>query len=163
MNLRIELIFICVLSFRMDVFAKEALEAHNKYRTKHHAPAMKWSAQMGKEAQAWADNLARTGQFAHSSNDQRKGDGENIYMSFGRADLNGGEAVDEWYNEIKDYDFNNDRFSGNTGHFTQVVWKGSKELGMAKAKASDGKIFVVGRYRPPGNFMSQFEANISPA
>lgn len=36
------------------------------------------------------------------------------------------------------------------GHFTQVVWKGTKELGVGLA--TDGhKIYVVAQYRPPGN------------
>ncbi|KAK3747390.1 hypothetical protein QZH41_002633 [Actinostola sp. cb2023] len=98
----------------------------------------------------------------HTRQAKNEGDGENIYMAYGMVEMGGAEVVDAWYAEVKDYDFENDRFSGSTGHFTQVVWKGSKELGMAKAKSSDGKFFVVGRYRPAGNFMSQFDANISP-
>lgn len=146
----------------MDQFEKEALDTHNKYRAKHKAPALKYSASMAKEAQAWADKLASTGQMAHASPKERNNDGENIFYVFGQTELGGREAVDAWYAEIKDYDFDNDRFAGNTGHFTQVVWKSTKEMGIAYSRTDDGKIFVVGRYRPAGNFMSQFEANISP-
>ena len=32
-----------------------------------------------------------------------------------------GLAVDKWYDEIKDYNFNNPQFGHNTGHFTQVI------------------------------------------
>uniref|UniRef100_A0A3P9J3M1 SCP domain-containing protein n=1 Tax=Oryzias latipes TaxID=8090 RepID=A0A3P9J3M1_ORYLA len=51
----------------------------------------------------------------------------------------------------------------SAGHFTQVVWKESKELGLGMA--TDGRMaFVVGQYRPPGNFSNpgQFEANVLP-
>jgi len=151
-----------LFTMSLDEFEKEALATHNKYRAKHKASSLKWNASMATEAQNWADKLADTGQFAHSSPQERKNDGENIYMTVGKPEIGGGEAVDAWYSEIKDYDFDNDRFAGNTGHFTQVVWKGTKELGMGFSKSDDGKIFVVARYRPAGNFMSQFEQNISP-
>ena len=53
-------------------------------------------------------------------------------------------------------------WQSGTGHFTQVVWKGSVELGVGKAKSSDGKIFAVGRYRPAGNLISAFGENVFP-
>jgi len=46
-----------------------------------------------------------------------------------------------------------------TGHFTQVVWKGSKEVGMGVS--SDGH-FVVCNYSPPGNWTDNFAANVLP-
>jgi len=42
------------------------------------------------------------------------------------------------------------------------VWKETKELGIAKAKGDDGKIFVVARYHPAGNYMNQFQDNVKP-
>lgn len=53
-------------------------------------------------------------------------------------------------------------FSG-TGHFTQVVWKGSKEVGFGKAHGKDGRVVVVGNYHPPGNVMGHFEENVFDA
>uniref|UniRef100_A0A8C3A906 Im:7150988 n=1 Tax=Cyclopterus lumpus TaxID=8103 RepID=A0A8C3A906_CYCLU len=47
-----------------------------------------------------------------------------------------------------------------TGHFTQVVWKDSTELGVGLA--TDGrKVFVVGQYRAAGNMnmAGYFEEN----
>merc|ERR1712079_167404 len=43
-----------------------------------------------------------------------------------------GGAVDMWYSEIKDYTFGTEPSQGGpvTGHFTQVVWKGSTEVGV---------------------------------
>lgn len=49
------------------------------------------------------------------------------------------------------------------GHFTQVVWKSSTEVGVGKA--TDGKMtFVVGRYSPPGNLSNPgyFQENVLP-
>lgn len=49
------------------------------------------------------------------------------------------------------------------GHFTQVVWKDSTQLGVGVA--TDGKkVYVVGQYRPAGNMNTRehFEKNVLP-
>ena len=48
------------------------------------------------------------------------------------------EAIQDWYNEKKDYDHDAGQFSPGTGHYTQVVWKGSKELGCGEAMCQNG-------------------------
>jgi hypothetical protein len=50
-----------------------------------------------------------------------------------------------------------------SGHFTQVVWKGSKLLGLGKAKAKNGKCYVVANYYPAGNFQKKFKENVGRA
>jgi len=66
--------------------------------------------------------------------------------------------VTAWYDEIKDYDFSGDYQKG-TGHFTQVVWKGSTHVGMALS--DDGK-FCVANYYPGGNVIREFHKNVLP-
>ena len=61
------------------------------------------------------------------------------------------------------YNFNSDGFSGGTGHFTQVVWKGSTELGIGRAEVErDGMkcAYIVGRYRPAGNIIGDYPQNV---
>ena len=60
------------------------------------------------------------------------------------------------------YDFTKGGHQPRTGHFTQVVWKNSKELGMARAKSSNGSVYVVARYCPAGNDLNAFKANVLP-
>ena len=48
------------------------------------------------------------------------------------------------------------------GHFTQMVWKGSKEMGIGKAKTSGNKCIVVASYRPAGNIVGHFMENVAP-
>lgn len=62
----------------------------------------------------------------------------------------------------KRYDFRNPGFKSGTGHFTQIVWQETEEMGMAKFKGSEGKIIVVARYRPPGNVINHFQDNVKP-
>jgi len=53
----------------------------------------------------------------------------------------------------------------NTGHFTQVVWKGSQQLGcgVASCPAIPGGTFYVCRYVPAGNVQGAFPNNVTPA
>ncbi|KAG8222861.1 hypothetical protein J437_LFUL003506 [Ladona fulva] len=43
-----------------------------------------------------------------------------------------------------------------------MVWVGSKELGLGKARSRSGKVVVVANYRPPGNISGQFQQNVLP-
>jgi uncharacterized protein YkwD len=146
---------------RLDLaaFRAAALQQHNVYRAKHGVPPLILSPQLNEVAQHHAEQLARTNQLAHSEQEHY---GENLYASHGsNATPPRPEAVvDSWYNEIHHYDFNQPDFRPETGHFTQVVWKASKELGLGIAQASDGTWYVVGNYHPPGNIANQFATHV---
>jgi len=54
--------------------------------------------------------------------------------------------------------------TAGTGHFSQVVWKSSRELGVGKAKTPDGRqVFVVCVYFPAGNYVGRYKENVLPA
>uniref|UniRef100_A0A8C3A9C0 Im:7150988 n=1 Tax=Cyclopterus lumpus TaxID=8103 RepID=A0A8C3A9C0_CYCLU len=130
-------------------FQKEFLETHNAYRRKHNTPQMTLSSEMTASAQKWSEHLCSL--YAHS-----------IYIC-SLSYILGKEAVDSWYGEIKDYNWSSPGYSSATGHFTQVVWKDSTELGVGLA--TDGrKVFVVGQYRAAGNMnmAGYFEENVLP-
>jgi len=48
------------------------------------------------------------------------------------------------------------------GHFTQVVWKGSRDVGIGRAQSRDGKWFVVANFYPAGNFIGRNAENVLP-
>jgi hypothetical protein len=48
------------------------------------------------------------------------------------------------------------------GHFTQVIWKESTELGIAKAKGKNGSTYIVANYNPGGNMMGDYKDNVFP-
>jgi len=150
--------FACMSWADDSSFKDNILKRHNYYREKHGVPALKWNQEMAHYAQQWAETIARQNRMRHRG--QRKY-GENIYWKSGGT-FNGQMPVDAWYNEIKDYNFKRQGFSYKTGHFTQVVWKDSKELGCGKARSSTGALFVVCNYNPPGNYMGRFEKNVPP-
>ena len=69
------------------------------------------------------------------------------------------------YNEVCDpgYNFASGGFTRGPGHFTQVVWKGSTELGIGRAESTEGSMkcaYIVGRYKPAGNMMGDFPQNV---
>ena len=41
--------------------------------------------------------------------------------------------------------------SKGTGHFTQLLWNATTNVGMGHAIGSDGKVYIAARYTPPGN------------
>ncbi|XP_048578797.1 protein PRY1-like isoform X2 [Nematostella vectensis] len=133
-----------------------ALSVHNKFREVHNAPPMTLNTEMSKAAKNYAEKLARTRTFRHASEGERDGAGENL--SFGcssKKRQTPEEAVTLWYNEVCNpgYTFGGKKERG-TGHFTQVVWKTSTELGFGSASAEQGGMkctYYVGRYKEAGN------------
>jgi len=138
-------------------FQKDCLNAHNNYRAQHGAPPLRWSSKLASDAEKWAKELVKLNRLQHHTGE----DGENLAYASG-YDMSGQRAVDMWYEEIKDYNFRNPGFSSGTGHFTQVIWIDSVEMGVAKASNANGTQFVVARYNPPGNVLGHFPENVKP-
>ena len=71
------------------------------------------------------------------------------------------------YNEVCEpgYIFARDGIQPGTGHFTQVVWKNTKSLGigLAASKEPDGRIcsYVVARYFKAGNDLATIRSNVA--
>ncbi|XP_062405364.1 Golgi-associated plant pathogenesis-related protein 1 [Sardina pilchardus] len=149
-------------------FKAEFLQTHNELRAKHGVPALTMSDDLCASAQAWADHLESINKNSSMMSLQHSDtkNGENLYFSSSSAPikLTGKEAVENWYSEIKDYNFSNPGFGSNTGHFTQVVWKSSTEVGVGIAMVGNA-VFVVGQYSPAGNISNEgyFEKNVLPA
>lgn len=140
-------------------FEAAVLAEHNRLRAKHSAAPLTLNPAISQYAQEWANNLASRNVMQHRSNNRY---GENLYACFGKTNVSGEEAVISWYNEIKDYRFGQASPSPGpvVGHFTQVVWKSSKQLGVGIAR-NGNNVYVVCNYDPPGNFMGQYAANVT--
>lgn len=143
-------------------FNHECLTAHNTYRVLHQVAPLTFAADLAKQAQAWADKIAKQDNLEHSDSAGKYG--ENVAMKFisGTFEYTGQQATDQWYSEIRMYDFKGPENQIKCGHFSQVVWKDSKEAGFGIATAKSGKKYVVGQYRPPANYMNQWHKNVLP-
>lgn len=134
----------------------EILAAHNHYRAEVGVSSIRWSNTLASSAQQWANNLAASGKFEHSGT---RGVGENLWMGTTKR-FSYSRMVDSWGNEKKFFvrgNFPNVSSTGNwtdVGHYTQVVWRNTTEVGCAIA--SDGRNdYLVCQYNPPGNFTGQ--------
>lgn len=151
-----------LFSSKSNAFELETLEIHNNFRAEHGVPPLVLSKEISKHSQKWAEELAKKDEMAYSLNQTY---GENIYCGWS-ADPNikitPNVCVEKWYNEINDFSFGKEPEVLTCGHFTQIVWKNTKELGVGSAKSKSGKLYVVANYYPPGNYSGQFSKNVLP-
>lgn len=131
-------------------YLQAMLDAHNAYRTKHCVPGLTWSAQLAAAAQAWANGC----KIAYSSRGGVAGE----TIAWSTRLFTAKEAVDIWYNQIQNYNFDSPGFSSKAGDFTQLVWRGTQQLGcgVAFCPGAYGKgYFWVCQYSPPGNVVGE--------
>jgi hypothetical protein len=137
---------------------EEILEAHNKYRAEVNVAPLTWSDTLASNAQEWANYLASLGgnTLQHSPN---SGEGENLWLGTSEA-FTYTQMVDMWGEEKQyfvDGTFPDVSSTGNwfdVGHYTQIVWGNTTEVGCAIANAGGNDILVC-RYNPPGNYLGQ--------
>lgn len=113
-------------------------QVHNQYRASHCASPVTWSAQIAQNAQNWAQQL-QASNCAMQHSQMVGAMSENLAgVSNSNPDL--ANAVKRWYDEINLYDWSNPQRANNdmayyqkVGHFMNVVWKGTTQIGCALA------------------------------
>jgi uncharacterized protein YkwD len=129
--------------------------AHARVRANHCAPPLTWSPKLADYAQHWADALrAKHCAFEHSNGPY----GENLAAGTIGA-LDPSSSVDYWYSEVKAYKFPNGGFSMKTGHFTQLVWKSTTQVGCGHAQCNGLDVWVC-EYDPAGNVDGEYRENV---
>jgi uncharacterized protein YkwD len=143
---------------KSPVDPKVIVDAHNRVRARHCAPPLRWSAKVARSAQRWADTLHGDGcALRHSQGEY----GENLAAGTAGM-LDAASVVGMWYDEVKRYSFRGGGgFSMQTGHFTQVVWRGTTDVGCGRAQCNGLDVWVC-QYDPPGNVRDQFRQNVLP-
>ena len=149
-------------SYAQSDIANTILKIHNDERAAVGVPELNWSDSLAADAKPWAEHLATLNQgknlneltsddLVHSTG---TGQGENLAFrsvaGTGQVTPPSTESlVSGWVDEKPSMG----------GHYTQMVWKNTKEVGCATAtgsgKTSNGMagvvVYLVCRYSPPGN------------
>lgn len=147
-----------------DEEISEILRVHNEARAEVGVAPLTWNCTLAEFAQSWADQDV----WEHSSQSQREGIipdsyvGENLAAA-APADrtLSDWGAVD-WYGEIADWDNDSGTCAAGKvcGHYTQMVWQNTTEIGCGINRSSsvmgsewaNNSVYLVCNYNPGGNY-----------
>jgi uncharacterized protein YkwD len=148
-----------VAAQRSESFAHQLLALHNRARDEAGVPRLVWSNKLAQDAQVWARQLAHDGRMYHSSHEQSGGEGENLWMGsvgYYGAETMIGAFVDEkqHYVHAAFPQVSNTGRWQDVGHYTQVVWRDTQQVGCAIARGEKDD-FLVCRYWPAGNWIGQ--------
>ena len=160
---------------RLSSTRQEILKVHNERRRNEFGDSdLRYSIELEKVAQAYADELAKSGKREHDKNNAKNGYGENIFAHSTDRNLTIEESMRQWYDEEKKrYNYEtgecndsvrvpgNDAKKATCGHYTQVAWQETKEVGCALAQYtvkdktySDGSVYIC-RYKRAGNVVGE--------
>jgi len=129
-------------------WADEMLQAHNSLRSELHLRPMAWSDKLATMAQNWAETLIDRNQFVHS---RKPGLGENLFEIDGFR-FPPTDVVRQWASEARDYDYRSNQCHAVCGHYTQIVWRDTRQVGCGVARGGRREVWVC-EYSPPGNLV----------
>ncbi|KAJ6028770.1 hypothetical protein N7540_004346 [Penicillium herquei] len=159
-------------------FEDTVLKVSNEYRDDHDAESLVWNETLTEYARKWAEGCI----WKHSDGPY----GENIAFGFANASA----AVKAWGDEGELYNFSKPTgYTEETGHFTQLVWKSTIQVGCAAVncgysddsntkrdvlapRSTDSESraqgwYVVCEYTPVGNVVGDhdayFKKNVLPS
>jgi hypothetical protein len=159
-------------------FVKGVLALHNRERAAVGVPPLMWSDKLAADARPWAEHVVTIGHMVHDSERLGPlGEGENI-AGYGNpwnpkvGPLTQGGGVNLWIDEKMNWNGGTCASGKVCGHYTQMVWRDTKEVGCATAygrgipysstalghvasKPNEFMSILVCRYSPPGNVVGQ--------
>ncbi len=140
-------------------FDRRILAAHNLERRNLGLQPLNWNPALAQSAKRWADYLAETGRFEHAPENHRAPEGENLWAGT-RGYYKPEAMVDAWVREKRYFRygvFPNNSTTGRVediGHYTQLVWRATHEVGCAEAASAREDILVC-RYAEAGNYRGE--------
>lgn len=129
------------------------LSEHNKWRQQVGVSPLKWSYELEETARDWALKLSLNYncKMIHSNSKF----GENIFWASKPVSVK--YVVDSWAEERFNYNYssNSCKVGKVCGHYTQIIWRETKNLGCARAFCRDGGQIWVCNYEPAGNIVGK--------
>ncbi len=163
----------------MEVDESKILDRHNTLRAQHFDAPLKYSTALEKSSKKWALHLAQKEGcrmvHSHGKLEGRGVYGENLFWASARVqkskkstdkewtitrssqDIDDAKPVQDWYDEIGFYNYDTGACKAGEmcGHYTQVVWENSEEVGCAAYQCDDKSQVWVCQYFPAGNYVGQ--------
>jgi pathogenesis-related protein 1 len=142
--------------------AQKLLDHHNKVRAIVRTNALIWNPKLSAYAQSWADYLVKNKEckLIHSKCINNEGNdlGENIYWGSSATRFTPLDASKSWYEEKLNYSYEpiGDSKISEIGHYTQMIWKNTREVGVGIGYCKDGGIMIVASYYPAGNYIGEY-------
>ncbi|WP_421847645.1 CAP domain-containing protein [Novosphingobium sp.] len=142
-----------------EAVAARLLAAHNAERERLGLKPLVWSAKLADHAKKWAQTLAVSNMFEHAPVGADGGEGENLWYGT-KDDYSPEEMIGFFIEENKQFkrgvfpDVSTTGVWEDVGHYTQMVWKDTREVGCTVA-SNPVRDFLVCRYSPAGNVMGQ--------
>jgi pathogenesis-related protein 1 len=163
-------LLICVtvpaVSFSSEQEQQDMVNSHNKWRSSVKTAPVTWSNDLASSAQNYADTL-RDKQHCQMVHSHTKDVGENLFwaspVSYSNSTsalqpVTATQVVDSWGAESKDYNYqiNTCKKGKMCGHYTQVVWRDTTQVGCGKAVCSDNsQVWGCRQYSPAGNYVGK--------
>lgn len=136
------------------------LKGQNAERAALGLPPLIWDETLAGSARAYAQEMARTGRFAHAEQPQGpRRQGENLWTGT-RSAYRYDEMLGHWLAERQVYiDVPTPGFSRtgrwqDVSHYSEIVWRGAQRMGCALVPGRHND-FLVCRYSPPGNVVGE--------
>jgi uncharacterized protein YkwD len=143
------------------VFATDQVQIHNVKRAIHQVGSLSWNQTLADFAMRYANTCP--------SGHSHAGYGENLAWGAPTSAYGSQNLFDLWYAEGDDYDYSQNNFNSADGHFTQIIWSGTTQIGCAlvscpaqymKFGADYRSLFC--EYSPAGNVQGTFTKNVFP-
>lgn len=142
-----------------EAVAGRLLAAHNGERARLGVKPLAWNAKLAEHARKWAQTLAVADMIEHSTAAADGGEGENLWFGT-KGDYTPEEMVGFFIDESKEFkrgifpDVSTTGRWEDVGHYTQLVWKDTREVGCSIVSNQRRDVLVC-RYMPAGNFIGQ--------
>ncbi|KAI6082846.1 PR-1-like protein [Hypoxylon rubiginosum] len=144
-----------------DTFTSAILNSTNTYRATYNASSVRWNSTLESFASTYVQSSSRKRDdddekcmMKHSGGPY----GENLALGCSTA----GSCVDAWASEVSKYDFDDPGFGEETGHFTQLVWRDTTDVGCgAKLCPGNGGWYLACEYWPRGNVEGGYSEEVS--
>jgi len=125
-------------------------------RNNHKLPNIAYDENLAVGAEDWAIRCALNNVMELSSLPY----GENLFWSYGNS-VTCENPLFSWYKAIKNFDYDNPKWTEDDGTFIQVVYSTIKKFGVGIASYKGGA-FVVGRFDQQINFYGPFDEEHVP-